>query len=209
LFNGKQVAMNRYIFSLVLLLLPTLFFAQAYMRKKQNFGIYSQYNWSLSNNSLTSTQLGITRQYAKIILPELGWRQQSLVVPDRIMQLPSTIKTNYACFALQFRVPILKINERKVGRSCRAEVIELFFAPEAAIQIPQSNQISNSFLSYKAGLGIYHVRSGFSKRHKAWNVKFEAYYRGIYKQQYSMNPLGSELGLQLRILHFKVYDFLK
>ena len=81
------------------------------------------------------------------------------------------------------------------------------FKNEAYYNLPQANSTANSFLSYKTGLGLYHVQTGTGKRNKAWTIKLEGYYRGIFRQQNMDNTINKEIGLQLRIIHYKTYDF--
>jgi len=198
--------MNR-IALLIILISPFVSNAQMYMRKKQNFGVYGQYNIGLEERNNTSFNLGITKQFGRHFLPEFGFRSSTINNLNREDLLSPVLHKNYLNVALMARIPVFTIFERKKGRSCRAEVIEVFFAPEAYYNLPQANSTSNSFLSYKTGLGIYHVQSGFGKRNKAWTIKLEGYYRGIFRQQNIDNTINREIGLQLRIIHYKTYDF--
>ena len=198
--------MNR-IALLITLIFPFFSNAQMYMRKKQNFGVYAQYNIGLEERNNTSFNLGITKQFGRHFLPEFGFRSSTITNIDREDLLSPVLHKNYLNVALMTRIPVFTIFERKKGRSCRAEVIEVFFAPEAYYNLPQANSTANSFLSYKTGLGIYHVQSGFGKRNKAWTIKLEGYYRGIFRQQNIDNTINREIGLQLRIIHYKTYDF--
>ena len=198
--------MNR-IALLITLISPIVSNAQMYMRKKQNFGVYGQYNIGLEERNNTSFNLGITKQFGRHFLPEFGFRSSTITNIDREDLLSPVLHKNYLNVALMTRIPVFTIFERKKGRSCRAEVIEVFFAPEAYYNLPQANSTANSFLSYKTGLGIYHVQSGFGKRNKAWTIKLEGYYRGIFRQQNIDNTINREIGLQLRIIHYKTYDY--
>ena len=198
--------MKRIIF-LCVVIFPFVLSAQMYVRKKQNFGVYGQYNIGLAENNNTSFNLGITRQFGRYFLPEFGYRSSTITNVDRADLLSPFLHKNYLNIALMARLPVLTIFERKKGRSCRAEVIEVFFAPEAYYNLPQANSTANSFLSYKTGLGLYHVQSGTGKRNKAWTIKLEGYYRGIFRQQNMDNTINKEIGLQLRIIHYKTYDF--
>ena len=198
--------MNR-ITLLITLIFPFFSNAQMYMRKKQNFGVYAQYNIGLEERNNTSFNLGITKQFGRHFLPEFGFRSSTITNIDREDLLSPVLHKNYLNVALMTRIPVFTIFERKKGRSCRAEVIEVFFAPEAYYNLPQANSTANSFLSYKTGLGIYHVQSGFGKRNKAWTIKLEGYYRGIFRQQNIDNTINREIGLQLRIIHYKTYDY--
>ena len=198
--------MNR-IALLIILISPFVSNAQMYMRKKQNFGVYGQYNIGLEERNNTSFNLGITKQFGRHFLPEFGFRSSTITNIDREDLLSPVLHKNYLNVALMTRIPVFTIFERKKGRSCRAEVIEVFFAPEAYYNLPQANSTANSFLSYKTGLGIYHVQSGFGKRNKAWTIKLEGYYRGIFRQQNIDNTINREIGLQLRIIHYKTYDY--
>lgn len=195
------------LIALLCILSPFFSVAQMYMRKKQNFGVYGQYNIGISERNNTSFNIGFTRQFGRFVLPEFGYKRSTISNLQRDELIPEVINKNYLNLALVFRTPLFTIFERKRGRSCQAEVLEIFFAPEGYYNLPQANDVSNSFLSYKTGLGLYHVQSGFGKRNKAWTVKLEGYYRGVFRQQIKDNSINSEVGIQLRIIHHKLYDF--
>ena len=186
-------------------------FSQIYMRTHKNLGFYGQFNTpDFDMNGSYSFQTGITRQFGMYLLPELGYRQMGQKEADRSFQLNKPNKEHFVTAAMIFRTPLLVINERKKGRSCRGEVLEVFCGPEVYYRFRDSERLKeNIFTSIKGGLGIFHVRTGYSKRSKAWTVKLEAYYRYQFKNTFSDLEIPNEFGLQLRILRYKVYDFVR
>lgn len=193
---------NILIFSCIFLITPL--FGQIYMRTKKNIGFYANLNQRTEANKLNSFGVGFTRQFGSYILPEIGYRQQ--VEPfDRTMT-QTGIKSHFIQTGITFRKKILKINERKVGRSCQAELIEIFVTPELFGRIPNQTSDFNYNPSIRAGLGIYHVQTGFGRFNKMFQLKVEGYYRHSFGE----NPIvPNELGIQLRILKHKIIDFTK
>jgi len=185
--------------------------AQVYMRTHKNFGVYGQLNTSdFDKNGSYSFHAGITRQMGRYILPELGYRRMVQRDNGRSVELENPIREHFITSAIIFRAPLIVINERKKGRSCRGEVLEIFCGPELFYRFSKDHSMNeNLFASVKGGLGIFHVRTGHSKRSKAWTVKLEAYYRYQFENSRSTFDIPNEFGLQLRLLRYKVYDFVR
>lgn len=180
--------------------------AQYYVRTKKNIGIIGMYNLSPVNTDLNlnaSTpflQLGVCRQFGKYAVPELGF---SLAAPTSLGQNP----TFTGLFTgLQLRKNLFKINERKHGAKCKAELIECFVTPEYRLNFNEARNANAGQFALRYGLGLYHVQSGGSKRSRAWVTKVEAYHRNYFG---GAQTLPHEFGLALRIQHFKTYDFLR
>ena len=201
---------------MLLLLCIILFFffffeSQVYMRTHKNIGVYGQLNTpDFNKNGSYSFQTGITRQFGRYLLPELGYRQMVHREIGRSFELNKPNKEHFITSAMIFRAPLMVINERKKGRSCRGEVLEIFCGPELFYRFNGAESMNeNLFTSVKGGLGIFHVRTGHSKRSKAWTVKLEAYYRYQFENSKSTFDIPNEFGLQLRLLRYKVYDFVR
>jgi hypothetical protein len=193
-------------FLLLLITTCQMYKAQYYVRTKKNIGVIGMYNLRPVKTDLnlnTSTpflQLGVCRQFGKYAVPEFGF---SLAAPTSIGQNP----TFTGLFTgLQLRKNLFKINERKHGAKCKAELIECFITPEYRLQVNEARNASAGQFSVRYGLGLYHVQSGGSKRSRAWVTKVEAYHRNYFG---GAQTLPHEFGLALRIQHFKTYDFLK
>lgn len=185
--------------------------SQVYMRTHKNIGVYGQLNTAdFDKNGSYSFQTGITRQFGRYVLPELGYRQMVQKEIDRSFQLNDPKREHFLTTAMIFRAPLVVINERKKGRSCRGEVLEIFCGPELFYRFNGAESMNeNLFTSVKGGLGIFHVRTGHSKRSKAWTVKLEVYYRYHFENSKSTFDIPNEFGLQLRLLRYKVYDFVR
>ena len=129
---------------------------------------------------------------------------------NRSIQLNDTQKEHFLTTAMIFRAPLIVINERKKGRSCRGEVLEIFCGPEVFYRFNGAVGIKHNLsTSIKGGLGIFHVRTGHSKRSKAWTVKLEGYYRHQFENSMNEFHIPNEFGLQIRLLRYKVYDFVR
>lgn len=185
--------------------------AQVYMRTHKNFGVYGQLNTSdFDKNGSYSFQTGITGQFGRYVLPEFGYRQMIQKDNTRFIEFNEPIREHFLTTAMIFRAPLVVINERKKGRSCRGEVLEIFCGPEVFYRLHGADGVKeNLSTSIKGGLGIFHVRTGHSKRSKAWTVKLEAYYRHQFENPINEFHIPNEFGLQIRLLRYKVYDFVK
>ena len=185
--------------------------AQIYMRTKKNIGIYGQLNTADFNpDGNYSFQTGITKQIGRFCLPEIGYRQMVQNEMNRSFQFNDSKRKHFITTAMIFRAPLVVMNKRKKGRSCRGEVLEIFCGPELFYTLNDTPSLDeNLFSAVRGGLGIYHFRTGFSKRSKAWTVKLEAYYRYQFEKSNATFDIPNEFGLQLRILRHKVYDFVR
>jgi len=185
--------------------------AQVYMRTHKNFGVYGQLNTSdFDKSGSYSFHAGVTRQMGRYILPELGYRRMVQRDNGRSVELENPIREHFITSAIIFRAPLIVINERKKGRSCRGEVLEIFCGPEVFYRFNETAGIrQNLSTSLKGGLGIFHVRTGHSKRSKAWTIKLEGYYRHQFENPMNEFHIPNEFGLQIRLLRYKVYDFVR
>jgi hypothetical protein len=180
--------------------------AQYYIRTKQNIGFLGMYNFrsQATQQVLTSPppflQLGLCRQFGKYAVPEIGIK---LAAPNSTGLNPTF---DGLFTGLQLRKNLVKINQRKHGAKCKAELLECFVTPEFSYSLHEIRSSNQRQFSVRYGLSLYHVESGGSKRAKAWVTKMEAYHR-----TYIGGPqdLPHEFGIALRIQHFKTYDFLR
>ncbi|MFM2038559.1 MAG: hypothetical protein RL432_1498 [Bacteroidota bacterium] len=179
--------------------------AQMYLRKKQNIGFYS--GGTFKDAQFNTFSVGVTRSMLRYFEPEIGLRATlPLKAPSNNTQLHNV----YLSAGLNLRKSLFKINERKVGRSCRGEIIEIFAAPEYHMLIKsQTDRYDVGQFSLRAGLGLFHYQTGFSRRSKAWNVKAQFYFRYVPGPITNTMSIKNEFGIQLRIFKFKTYDFVK
>lgn len=187
---------------LLILIIPNICVSQIYMRKKQNIGVYG--GGTLNAGQFNNATFGLTRSMLHYFEPEIGLRAS--LANGSLEQNKSLHFTS----ALNVRKSIFRIFERKRGRSCRGEVIEVFVAPEYNLLLKSStDRMDKGQFSIRGGLGIFHYQTGFSKRSKAWNVKAQCYYRYVPGPITSTQSIQNEIGVQLRIFRFKTYDFVK
>lgn len=179
--------------------------AQMHLRKKQNIGFYT--GGTFKDAQFNTVSVGLTRSMLRYVEPEIGLRATlPLKAPSNNTQLHNV----YLSAGLNLRKSLFKINERKVGRSCRGEIIEIFAAPEYYLLVKsQTDRYDVGQFSLRAGLGLFHYQTGFSKRSKAWNVKAQVYFRYVPGPLTNTMSIKNEFGIQLRIFKFKTYDFVK
>ena len=179
--------------------------AQAYMRKKQNIGFYT--GGTFKDAQFNTASIGLTRSVFNYFEPEIGLRATlPLATPTDNSQMHNV----YLTAGLNVRKSLFPINQRKKGRSCRGEIIEIFAAPEYNYLIKSnSDRFDQGQFSLRTGLGIFHYQTGFSKRSKTWNVKAQVYFRYVPGPITNTMSIKNEVGVQLRIFKFKTYDFVK
>lgn len=179
--------------------------AQVYMRKKQNIGFYT--GGSFKDAQFNTASIGLTRSVFNYFEPEIGLRATlPLAAPADNSQMHHV----YLTTGLNIRKSLFPINQRKKGRSCRGEIIEIFVAPEYNYLIKSNtDRYDIGQFSLRTGLGIFHYQTGFSKRSKAWNVKAQVYFRYVPGPISNTMSIKNEFGIQLRIFKFKTYDFVK
>jgi hypothetical protein len=196
--------MRFFLFSLAISLMHCAF-GQMYVRKKQNIGFYT--GGTFKDAQFNTVSVGLTRSVWNYFEPEIGLRATlPLKAPSDNTQLHNV----YLSAGLNLRKSLFKINERKVGRSCRGEIIEIFAAPEYHMLIKsQTDRYDVGQFSLRAGLGLFHYQTGFSRRSKAWNVKAQFYFRYVPGPITNTMSIKNEFGIQLRIFKFKTYDFVK
>lgn len=196
--------MRFFLFSLAISLMHCAF-GQIYVRKKQNIGFYT--GGTFKDAQFNTVSVGLTRSVWNYFEPEIGLRATlPLKAPSDNTQLHNV----YLSAGLNLRKSLFKINERKVGRSCRGEIIEIFAAPEYHVLVKsQTDRYDVGQFSLRAGLGLFHYQTGFSRRSKAWNVKAQFYFRYVPGPITNTMSIKNEFGIQLRIFKFKTYDFVK
>ncbi len=171
--------------------------AQYFIRTKKNLGVVSMYNYGQNERLSTSAQFGLCKQFGRYTIPEIGFK----------IQQNNDIMEPYSLFTgIQFRKNLIKLNSRKKGAKCMAELLEGFVTPEFQYVLPNTNIQTQAPFSIRYGLGIYHAESGGSRRSSTWEAKVEVYHRNFLGGSTSNQQ---EFGIALRIQHFKSYDFLK
>jgi len=178
-------------------------FGQMYVRKKQNIGFYT--GGTFKDAQFNTASIGLTRSIFNYFEPEIGLRATlPLAAPADNSQMHHV----YLTTGLNIRKSLFPINQRKKGRSCRGEIIEIFAAPEYNYLIKSNtDRYDKGQFSVRTGLGIFHYQTGFSKRSKAWNVKAQFYFRYVPGPITNTMSIKNEFGIQLRIFKFKTFDF--
>jgi len=179
--------------------------AQVYMRKKENIGFYT--GGTFKDAQFNTASFGLTRSVLNYFEPEIGLR---VTLPLKAPTDNTQMHNVYLTAGLNLRKSLFPINQRKKGRSCRGEIIEVFAAPEYNYLIKSNtDRYDQGQFSIRGGLGIFHYQTGFSKMSKAWNVKAQFYFRYVPGPLTNTMSIKNEFGVQLRIFKFKTYDFVK
>jgi hypothetical protein len=196
--------MRFFLFSLAISLMHCTF-GQMYVRKKQNFGFYT--GGTFKDAQFNTVSVGLTRSVWNYFEPEIGLRATLPLSSSEDYTQPHNV---YLTGGLNFRKSLWQINQRKIGQSCRGEIVEFFVAPEYNLLIKShTDRYDVGQFSLRTGLGLFHYQTGTSKRSKAWNVKAQAYYRFVPGPVTNTMSIKNEFGIQLRVFRFKTYNFLK
>jgi hypothetical protein len=154
---------------------------------RRNIGIICSYNFGQKNQLQPSLQLGLSKQFGKYLLPEIGIRIENKIPFNQVIAYTS---------ALQIRKSLFKLRVRNRSGICKAEVLECFVTPEYFyIKNESRNNPQNQF-SMRYGLSLYHLKSGDSKNSKSWVTKIEIYNRTFTTKQ-------NEMGIALRVQCFR------
>lgn len=217
-----------------LLLLPLLFLfananAQHYVRTRHNFGVTASYSFfdatqlkpgTRNAGTGTSMSLGITRQWHRVLYPELFVVQHAGKMPyANEIVVASPYQTFGIGAGITGKFDLFSIDNKKKNGYCFGRVINLLLGVEDVQTIgknlPGNFNPKNEFTG-KIGLGMYSVWGGSSRKHQAWTIHWETYYRyGFSPFMTAVNPATAETEkwhhgsfvVNLRVLHHKTYKF--
>jgi hypothetical protein len=192
------------ILGFMIIHIPSVFFGQAYQRSSKNIGLVGGFSKVIDQNQ-TSFQLGIASQINRYLIPELNYKITSINEESR---LSNASDIHFISPAIQFRTRFLRTPARKVRGICTQEFMDFGLTPECFF-ILNPNQInvdSKKFFALRTSLILFRYKSGMRKSQKAWSFKAETFYRHNFG---SDKHIGNEIGLNLRITRFQVYNFLK
>jgi hypothetical protein len=168
--------------------------AQVYMRKKENFGVYGGGNFK--NAEFNTLQFGLTTNLLHFFEPEIGLRATLPLKSSNDFTQPHNV---YFTTGLNIRKSLFPIYQR---------MLEIFAAPEYNFLLKShTDRYDLGQFSVRAGLGLFHYQTGFSRSNKAWQVKAQVYYRYVPGPSTNTMSIKNEFGVQLRIFKFKTFDF--
>jgi hypothetical protein len=192
------------ILGFMIIHIPSVFFGQAYQRSSKNIGLVGGFSKGIEQNQ-TSFQLGIASQINRYLIPELNYKITSINEESRLSN-----GSDIHCIspAIQFRTRFLRTPARKVRGICTQEFLDFGLTPEYFFALSMNERESNigSYFSLRTSLILFRYKSGMRKSQKAWSFKAETFYRHNFG---SDKHIGNEIGLNLRITRFQVYNFLK
>lgn len=168
------------------------FYAQNQTRRNKNIGVICAYNFGQKNQLQPSLQLGLSKQFGKYLLPEIGIRIENKIPFNQVIAFTG---------ALQIRKSLFKLRVHNRSGICKAEVLESFVTPEyfylnnGKSHHPQRHTQNQVALRY--GLSLYHLKSGGSRNSKSWVTKIEIYNRTIFTTK------QNEMGIALRVQCFR------
>lgn len=215
------------LFFLPLLLLCLHGNAQHYVRTKHNFGITASYSFSdaaqhkmgLKNaGNGTAMSFGITREWKNILYPELFFTQHAGTMPyANEGGLAIAYKTNNIGAGMTMRLDLFPFDNKKKNGYCFGRVFNILLGVEDVQALNKNLPFDpkNEFAG-KTGLGMYSVWGGSAKKHLAWSLHWEIFYRyGISPFMTTVNPVTNEtekfhhgsVGINLRVIYHKTYKF--
>lgn len=218
---------NLLFLPLLLLCLPGN--AQHYVRTKHNFGVTASYAFfdatqfkpGLKNSGMgTSMSFGITHEWKSILYPGLFFTQHTGVMPYALEgQVPVSYKTNNIGAGMTARFDLFSFDNKKKNGYCFGRVFNILLGIEDVQplqkNLPGGFNSRNEFAG-KIGLGMYSVWGGSAKKHLAWSLHWETFYRyGISPFMTGINPVTNEsekfhhgsVGINLRVIYHKTYKF--
>jgi hypothetical protein len=164
------------------------FYAQNQTRRNKNIGIIFAYNFGQKNQLQPSLHLGLSKQFGKYLLPEIGIRIENKIPFNQVIAYTG---------ALQIRKSLFKLRVHNRSGICKAEVVECFVTPEYFYIKNESRTNPQSQFSMRYGLSLYHLKSGGSRNSKSWVTKIEIYNRTIFTTK------QNEMGFALRVQCFR------
>jgi hypothetical protein len=220
-----------------LLFLPILFVslsvnAQHYVRTKHNFGVTASYNF-IDETRLkksfhgieqgNSFAVGITHEWKNFLYPELFFVQHSGKFPVNTESplAAASYKMNGIGMGLTAKIDLFTFDNKKKNGYCFGRVLNLIFGSDYVYNLPMNSvdglvKTRNEF-DAKAGLGMYSVWGGSAKKHMAWTIHWEGYYKyGVTPfmdiKNYAADGSAlsfahSSVGVTLRVMYFKTYKF--
>jgi hypothetical protein len=222
--------MKKLVF-LSLLFFVTTVNAQHYVRTKRNFGVTTSYNF-IENTRLQSRPeraaegysfaIGITRQVKRVLYPELFFIQHRATFPSSVESpvAASAYVFNGIGGGMTAKLNLFSFDSKKKNGYCFARVANLLVGVDYAFNFDISTNANLKTLNEangKIGLGMYSVWGGSSKRHMAWTIHWEGYYKyGFtpFMKIESYTPEGtaqafehSAIGVTLRVMYHKSYKF--
>jgi hypothetical protein len=155
---------------------------------RKNIGIICAYNFGQKNQLQPSLQIGLSKQFGKYLLPEIGIRIENEIPFNQVIAYTS---------AIQIRKSLFKLRVRNRSGICKAEILECFVTPEYFYIKNESRTNPKNQFSMRYGLSLYHLKSGGSRNSKSWVAKIEIYNRTIFTTK------QNEMGIALRVQCFR------
>jgi hypothetical protein len=220
-----------------LFFLPLLFAtvsvnAQHYVRTKHNFGITASYNFiddTRLKNSFrgidpgNSFAVGITHEWKDFLYPELFFTQHRGTFPTTPESnvITTTYQLNGIGSGLTAKIDLFTFDTKKKNGYCFGRVLNLIVGGDYVYNFPinSANALvkSENEVDVKAGLGMYSIWGGSSRKHMAWTIHWEGYYKygftpfmniGNFNADGSAQSFEhSSVGVTLRVMYFKTYKF--
>jgi hypothetical protein len=220
-----------------LLLLPVLLLtiaanAQHYVRTRHNFGITASYNF-IDDTRLkhsfrgieqgNSFAVGITHEWKEALYPELFFVQHRGTFPTAVESpvAASAYQLNGIGAGLTAKLDLFTFDSKKKNGYCFARVLNLIAGADYVynFDINSSNQNLKTLneADGKIGLGMYSIWGGSSRKHMAWTIHWEGYYKYGFSpfmniEDYSPDGTSqsfkhSSVGVSLKVMYHKTYRF--
>jgi hypothetical protein len=200
--------------------------AQFYKQTGKNFGLFIAGSPISSihikkepiNSNTNLFSVGLVKMVSAGIYPKIGY-SLSVLKNDYYENSSFSVKNFHTLSAgILFDVRIAKLRQKKIGSTCHYLSMGMIASPEYRFTFP-STDINDNFsgeFSGEIGLSFCHVSSASNRKNKSRTRHYDLYYRQGFtpflklSDGISENPyMQKEIGLRVRFMFHKVYDFLK
>ncbi len=218
--------MKTFIFLTVIIFYKINCHSQYYERSKKNIGVYFSANpfgqVAQQNDNLNtfSFSAGVVKKVIPGVYPSIGYSYSKLNQPinfNRNTAQLNSFQTLDASLLLDKK--LIKFNRGlRLTSSCHYFVLGLIFGPEYHYLLGSRklNNSSNGEIAAQVGFSIYHYTSSHTRKSKNKTRQYDVFFRKGYTPILSTTITGikeeyfrQEIGIRVRLIHHKVYNFLQ
>ena len=220
--------MKLVVFLLFTLVIKMNFHSQYYERSKKNLGIYLNVNPLGTIAKKTdgfkinaySGSAGIVTKIIPGVYPSIGYSFSKLNEPiifNRSSAQLTSIQTLDASILLDTK--LIKFNKGfRLTSTCHYFVLGLILGPEYHYLLVNKGFNNKSFgeIGAQVGFSLYHYTSSHTRKSRNKTRQYDMFYRRGFTPILSTTILGTkeqcfrqEIGIRVRLIHHKVYNFLQ
>lgn len=220
--------MKLVVFLLFTIVINMNFHSQYYERSKKNLGIYLNVNplGTLAQKSddfkmnTFSGSVGIVTKIIPGVYPSIGYSYSKLNEPiifNRNAAQLTSFQTLDASILLDTK--LIKFNKGlRLTSTCHYFVLGLIVGPEYHYLLGNQRLHNQSYgeIGAQVGFSLYHHTSSHTRKSRNKTRQYDVFYRKGFTPILSTNITGTkeqyfrqEIGLRVRLIHHKVYNFLQ